>query len=74
MKTLNDSLRGELKAILDSSDFKKLIEFDELEMDVLSKAFDVLLRFKTSPDLLEKARGEFENYIINHLKSLKTDI
>jgi hypothetical protein len=68
MKTLNDSLREEFKAVLKEPEFLKKIQFHELNEEVLSKAFDVLLKFKSNPDLAEKARGEFENYLINHFK------
>jgi hypothetical protein len=68
MKTLNDSLREEFKAVLKEPEFLKKIQFHELNEEVLNKAFDVLLKFKSNPDLAEKARGEFENYLINHFK------
>jgi hypothetical protein len=68
MKTLNDSLREEFKSVLKEPEFLKKIQFHELNEEVLNKAFDVLLKFKSNPDLAEKARGEFENYLINHFK------
>lgn len=69
MKTLNDSLRDEFRATINSDDISQKIEFYELDIEVLQKAFDVLLKYKSSPDLIDKARGEFENYLINHLRT-----
>ena len=69
MKTLNDSLREEFRKELNSSGLSKKIEFHNLDQQVLEKAFDVLLKFKTNPDLVDKARGEFENYLINQLRT-----
>lgn len=69
MKTLNDSLREEFRRELNSSELSKKIEFLNLDKQVLEKAFDVLLQFKTNPDLVDKARGEFENYLINQLRT-----
>ena len=69
MKTLNDSLREEFKKELNNSELSKKIEFHNLDKQVLEKAFDVLLKFKTNPDLVDKARGEFENYLINQLRT-----
>lgn len=69
MKTLNDSLREEFRKELNSSELSKKIEFHNLDQQVLEKAFDVLLKFKTNPDLVDKARGEFENYLINQLRT-----
>lgn len=73
MKTLNDSLREEFDAILKEHEISKKIEFANLDIKVLNKAFDVLLKYKSSPDIADKARSEFENYIINHLKTKKYD-
>lgn len=68
MKSLNDSLREEFNKILKEDGFPERIKTDTLNPIVLNRAFDVLLKFKSNPDLKEKARGEFENYLINHLK------
>ncbi len=69
MKSLNDSLREEFNAILKEEDISRKIELNQLDINVLNKAFDVLLKYKTSPDLKDKARGEFENYLINYLRT-----
>lgn len=69
MKSLNDSLREEFNKILKEDGFQERIETDKLDQTILNKAFDVLLKFKSNPDLKEKARGEFENYLINYLKT-----
>lgn len=71
MKTLNDSLRDEFMEILKDENFQQKIKEEKLDLDVLKKAFDVLLRFKLDSDLTDKGRGEFENFIINHLKTIK---
>ena len=74
MKSLNDSLREEFKKILKEEGFSKKAELDKLDPTILNKAFDVLLKYKSNPDLKDKARGEFENYLINHLKqTIKND-
>lgn len=70
MKTLNDSLRDEFLEIL-NNDFQSKIEEDSLDIEVLKKAFDVLLRFKLDSDLTDKGRGELENFLINYLKTIK---
>jgi hypothetical protein len=69
MKTLNDSLREEFKTALKKENLLEKIENQQLDKEVLEKAFDILLKFKSSPDVLDKARGEFENYLINHLRT-----
>jgi hypothetical protein len=69
MKTLNDSLREEFNKILKENEITERIETDKLDSMVLNKAFDVLLKFKYNPDLKDKARGEFENFLINRLKT-----
>ncbi len=69
MKTLNDSLREEFSKILKNEEILMKINNNNLEMEVLNKAFEVLLKFKSNPDLKDKARTEFENYLINYIKS-----
>lgn len=70
MKTLNDSLRDEFLEVL-NNDFQSKIQEDSLDIEILKKAFDVLLRFKLDSDLTDKGRGEFENFLINYLKTIK---
>jgi len=74
MKTLNDSLREEFNAILNEDEISEKIEQNELDLNLLNKAFEVLLKFKSSPDLKDKARGEFENFLINYLKSKNIEL
>lgn len=69
MKSLNDSLREEFNNILNQNEFSEKIQSDKLDAGTLNKAFDVLLKFKSDPDATDKARSEFENYLINHLKT-----
>jgi hypothetical protein len=71
MKTLNDTLRDEFQKILKSSEIKKEIEIKKLEKEILDKAFEVLLKNKSNPDRIDLARLEFENFLINYLKSKK---
>jgi hypothetical protein len=69
MKTLNDSLREEFRKELNNPELLKKIELHNLDPQILERAFDVLLKYKTNQDLIEKARSEFENYLINHLRT-----
>lgn len=69
MKTLNDSLREEFREELKTSELSNKIELQNLDHQTLIKAFDVLLKYKTNSDLVDKARGEFENYLINQLRT-----
>lgn len=69
MKSLNDSLRDEFNTILTKEEFLEKIQKEQLDINVLNKAFDVLLKFKSDSDLTDKARGEFENYLINYLRT-----
>ena len=69
MKPLNDTLREEFIKIVGKGRFPEKIKNNSLDLAILNKAFDVLLKFKNNSDLKEKARGEFENYLINHLKT-----
>lgn len=71
MKSLNDSLREEFSEILKNSDLAEKIADEKLDINILNKAFDVLLYYKFDSDLTDKGRGEFENYLINHFKSKK---
>jgi len=73
MKSLNDTLRDEYLAALLDPELSTKIEFNRLDLEILKKAFDVLLKFKSSPDLKDKARSEFENFIINHFRTLDND-
>jgi hypothetical protein len=72
MKSLNDSLREELNGILSKDEYLEKIKVNELDINILNKAFDVLLKFKSDSDLADKARGEFENYLINHFRTKNT--
>lgn len=71
MKSLNDSLREEFSEILKKSDLAEKINDEELDINILNKAFDILLYYKFDSDLMDKGRSEFENYLINHFKSKK---
>lgn len=73
MKSLNDSLRDEFSDILQKEEYEKLIEEKNLDVTILKKAFDVLLKFKADSDMIDKSKTEFENYLINHFKSQRND-
>ncbi|PDS23121.1 hypothetical protein [Flavobacterium branchiophilum] len=73
MKTLNDSLREEFNEILDTEEYKKIIEIKNLDINILKRAFETLLKYKSEADAIDKSKTEFENFLINHLKTLKND-
>jgi hypothetical protein len=73
MKTLNDSLREEFNEILDTDKYKKIIEIKNLDINILKRAFETLLKYKSDADAIDKSKTEFENFLINHLKTLKND-
>lgn len=73
MKSLNDSLRYEFNEILQKEEYKQIIEQKNLDLDILKKAFDTLLRYKSDADMVDKSKTEFENFLINHFKSQKND-
>jgi hypothetical protein len=73
MKTLNDTLRDEFKTELNSSSLLKKIQFHNLDKNVMDKAFEVLLKFKSTSEadnhLIDKGRSEFENFLINYIRT-----
>lgn len=73
MKTLNDSLREEFDDILNKEEFKKMIEDKKLDLIVLKKAFEILLKYKSDAEAIDKSKTEFENYLINYFKIQKND-
>jgi len=73
MKTLNDSLREEFDDILNKEEFKKIIEDKKLDLIVLKKAFEILLKHKSDAEAIDKSKTEFENYLINYFKIQKND-
>ncbi|EOR93963.1 hypothetical protein ADIARSV_2797 [Arcticibacter svalbardensis MN12-7] len=72
-KTLNDSLREEFGTILKQTQFANLIIAKKIDPTIISGAFEKLLsadRFlEAELEDIDKARGEFENYIINTIKT-----
>jgi hypothetical protein len=74
MKSLNDSLREEFEQILQKPEITNIIVSKNLDLDVLMKAFEVLLWYKYDSDLIDKARGEFENFLINYFKNQNNKI
>lgn len=73
MKSLNDSLREEFEEILKKEDYKIIIAEKRLDLVILKKAFDTLLKHKTNADAIDKSKTEFENYLINTIKINKND-
>lgn len=73
MKSLNDSLRDEFNEILQKEEYMEIIEQKNLDLDILKKAFDTLLRYKSDADRVDKSKTEFENFLINYFKSQKND-
>jgi hypothetical protein len=73
MKTLNDSLREEFDDILNKEEYKKIIEDKKLDLIVLKKAFEILLKYKSDAEAIDKSKTEFENYLINYFKTQKND-
>ena len=69
MKTLNDILREEFQEIIQNQDFGSNIFAEKLDSEIVSNAFEILLEFKYNPSSLERAKTEFENYLINTLKT-----
>ena len=71
-KSLNDSLREEFNNILSETDYREYISLKKLNPDIIKGAFEKLLSGNPLADHdeeIERSRGEFENYIINTLKS-----
>lgn len=73
MKSLNDSLREEFNEILNKEEHKKIIKDKNLDLNVLKKAFDILLKYKSDAEATDKSKTEFENYLINYFKIQKND-
>jgi hypothetical protein len=69
MKTLNDILRQEFNEILTKADLAGDVSKYNLDNEIISKAFDILLEFKYNPNSTDRGKTEFENYIINTLKT-----
>jgi hypothetical protein len=74
-KTLNDSLREEFGKILQQPQFADLVRAKKLDPMIINGAFEKLLaadRFlEAQNEDIDKARGEFENFVINTLKTKK---
>jgi hypothetical protein len=73
MKSLNDSLRDEFEEFLNKEDYKAIIAEKRLNVVILKKAFDILLKHKSDSDATDKSKTEFENYLINTIKINKYD-
>lgn len=73
MKSLNDSLRDEFNEILQREEYREIISEKKIDLNLLKKAFDLLLRYKSNSDMNDKSKTEFENFLINYFKSRKND-
>jgi hypothetical protein len=73
MKTLNDTLREEFDDILKKEEYKIIVEDNNLDLIVLRKAFEILLKHKSNAELIDISKTEFENYLINYFKNPKND-
>jgi len=73
MKSLNDSLRDEFNDILQREEYKKIIDEKNLDLNILKKAFDTLLKYKSDSTMLNQSKTEFENFLINYFKTQKND-
>jgi len=71
MKSLNDTLREEFRNSLNNKNLEDTVKKENLDSVILEKAFNVLLKYKSDKENIDKARGEFENFLINSLKSNK---
>ena len=72
MKSLNDSLREEFAEILNEEENIRFIKEKKLDEALIAKAFERLLSNKILNDEtlgIDKARSDFETYIINTLKT-----
>jgi hypothetical protein len=72
-KSLNDSLREEFSGILEKPEYQELVKNKKLDQAIVAGAFEKLLsgdRFLNADvDDIDKNRSEFENYILNTLKT-----
>ena len=72
-KSLNDSLREEFAAILADPEYRQVIASKKLDEQLVKGAFEKLLsgdRFlEAQLEDIDKTRSEFENYILNTLKT-----
>lgn len=74
MKSLNDSLREEFYSILEESEFNDRIENLNIDENLIKKAFEKLIENKSIGNIdddINDARSQFQNLIVNHLKSLE---
>lgn len=69
MVTLNDSLRAEFKGLIEEKEFQDMIAKNDLDLELLQKSFEVLLKEKRNFNDVNKGRSLFQNYILNTLKS-----
>ena len=72
MKSLKDSLREELKEVLNQPEIMEDIRIKKLNQDLVLNAFERLLDNNSGIDdasIIEEGRARFETYIINYLKT-----
>ncbi len=71
MKTLHELLREEYQKILKEEDISNKILISELKKNILDSSFETLLKFKSDPSQLDRAKTEIINNIVNQLISEK---
>jgi hypothetical protein len=72
MKTLEDSLRDELKEILKDEKYNAIIKAKNLDIKLIQNSYEKLLdnmRNGDTEDQLDGGRSQFQNFIVNHLKA-----
>jgi len=72
-RSLNDSLREEFGGVIQNPEYQDIVKNKKLDPLIIAGAFEKLLggdRFlEAEQEDIDKARSEFENYIINTLKT-----
>lgn len=72
-RSLNENIRIEFREIMDQQEFQERIKNKKLDPEIINAALEKLLNGKSSSsrvdEEVEGTRGEFENYIINTLKT-----
>ncbi|HLS71257.1 MAG TPA: hypothetical protein VK027_06320 [Chitinophagaceae bacterium] len=69
MITLNDSLRAEFKELLQEKEYQAIIENKKLDNNLILKTFEILLKEKRNFNEVNKGRTNFQNFILNTIKS-----
>lgn len=72
-KSLNENIRIEFREILEDQEYQDLIKAKKLDPKIIEGALEKLLKTKAEGsnliDEVDSTRADFENYIINTLKT-----